>query len=135
VRIGFADGEISGQNPIIRNTLGEMGIRLLFTRWMDETMGKSIASGWRGDRYVAFDRGGAVSIVWKSEWRSEDDALEFANGLRRYVSLRYGEQTVDREIVVETSGKSVLFIDAANEVVCNNLKEFAGWESGAVAGR
>ena len=125
LRIRFMGGTASGEAPIVRNTVGEIGIQLLFAQWVDEATAKTIADGWRGDRYAAFDSGDAVSIVWKSEWRSENDAREFAKGLWSYVSSRYGERVADRAISVEPKGKTVLFIDAVAETIRGRLKDFA----------
>jgi hypothetical protein len=129
VRIRFPEGAKPERTPIARNTLGEIGIRLLFTRWLDEAIGESIAAGWRGDRYMAFNSGAGVSIVWKSEWSSDDDAVEFSDGLRRYVSARYGKNVGERSIVVERTGESVLFVDAVDKNIRNYLRKFATFES------
>ena len=134
VRIRFSDGVVFGQKPVVRNTLGEIGIQLLFTRWIGEENGRSIASGWRGDRYVVFRSGGDSNIAWKTEWRNENDAREFANGLDRYVSARYGKDAVKRAISVDLSGKSVLFIDSMNGKFRDALKQFAGVISPVVDG-
>jgi hypothetical protein len=133
-RIRFSGEDAFARKSVFRNTLGEIGIQLLFTRWIDEMTGRSIANGWQGDRYVAFRTGGASSIVWKTEWRSENDAREFVEGLGRYISMRYGEKPGNRRIIRERSGKSVLFIDAANEMFLRKLEDFACVESPAAAG-
>ncbi len=134
VRIRFTDGGVFGQKPIFQNTLGEIGVQLLFTKWIDEETGSSIASGWRGDRYAVFNLGDASSVVWKSEWRNENEAQEFADGLRRYVAARYGRNAVNRAISVERTGKSVLFIDSENAKIREQLREFAGIKSPLAGG-
>ncbi len=134
VRIRFSEGGASGRSPIFRNTLGEIGIQLLFTKWINEETGNLIANGWRGDRYVVFYSDGASSIAWKTVWRDDTDAREFADGLRQYVRARYGTSALNRAIAVERTGNSVLFIDSANSKIREELKEFAGKQSPATVG-
>ena len=67
--------------------LGELEIRVLLMELLPDTNeveAPSIAAGWDGDRYRAYDAGGgAYALVWYSVWDDAREAEEFAAGLER----------------------------------------------------
>lgn len=133
VRITLPTETSQGDKPIVQNTIGEIGVRILFTRWGDEETGKRVASGWAGDRYATFRHGEgkeeSVSVIWKSVWDSARNAQEYADALRNYVEKRYGTKAGDRSISVETGENgTVLFIDAASEEWTEKLRAYAAAE-------
>jgi hypothetical protein len=88
VRVEFGDTTVLGQKPLADNVLGEMGIRILLSQWLDDATGKIASQGWRGDRYLVYDGGRA--LVWKTVWASEANAEEFKKALEKYVEKRFG---------------------------------------------
>ena len=127
LRIVFPDTPPQAAKPVAKNTIGEAGMRILFTQWIDEETGKRVGSGWRGDRYATFrDDDGRVSVVWKSAWKGEKNAADYAEALRGYVAKRYGEGASGRSIVIEAKGDgTVLFIDAASPEWANTLRAYS----------
>ena len=88
VRVEFDDTTVLGQKPLADNVLGEMGIRILLSQWLDDATGKAASQGWRGDRYLVYDDGRA--LVWKTVWMSDADADKFKKALEDYVGKRFG---------------------------------------------
>ena len=106
--------EIDGQKPIADNVLGEFGIRVLLSQWVDSATGERAAAGWRGDRYLCFAKGDA--LVWKTLWHNAAEAEEFVAAKRLTLEKRYANET-DRARVLrwKIEGTSVLLIDAGND--------------------
>jgi hypothetical protein len=92
VRVEFGDTAVLGQKPLADNVLGEMGVRILFSEWIDDATGKAASQGWRGDRYLVYDDGRA--LVWRSAWASKEDAEKFRDALSAYVDNRFGSGQV-----------------------------------------
>jgi hypothetical protein len=111
VTIDWADLRVKGQPPIADNVLGEMGIRILFTEWLDATAGEQASAGWRGDRYLCFENG----LVWKTLWSSPQQAAAFVEAQKKTFSKRYVSEPgrVTRALVVKES--EVLVIDSADQ--------------------
>jgi len=61
-----------------RNTLGEFGISVLFSRH-DETIAADAWRGWDGDRYLVAECDGRREFLWVSLWDTEKDAIEFVS--------------------------------------------------------
>jgi hypothetical protein len=75
IAIEWAETKVKGEAPIGDNTVGEMGLRILLTEWLDAATGERAAAGWRGDRYLYF--GGGDALVWKTVWANAEEAAEF----------------------------------------------------------
>ncbi|HEX8312249.1 MAG TPA: hypothetical protein VF614_13085 [Chthoniobacteraceae bacterium] len=76
ITIHFGNHEVSGQKPTAENTVGEMGMRILLSEWVDDSTGERAAAGWRGDRYLCYE--GGKALIWKSRWEGPEEAAEFA---------------------------------------------------------
>ena len=86
IAIDWPDLSVKGEKPIADNTVGEMGIRILFTEWLDAPTGEQAAEGWRGDRYLYF--AGGKALLWKSVWASARDASEFFEAEKKLLEKR-----------------------------------------------
>jgi len=94
------------------DTLGEATVFAMFagTGQIDAsspaTYDHPLSDGWAGDRLVPYHRAGDVNstgaYVWQSEWDTETDAREFADGYRELLA-RYGA-TGDGPVYVVPSG-------------------------------
>ncbi len=72
------------------NTVGEMGLRSLFTQRHTDDAAAVIAQGWGGDRYVLYEtEPGKWVLIWKTVWDSEKDAREFFDGMDDFYRYRY----------------------------------------------
>jgi hypothetical protein len=78
--VSFGDTTLAGKKPTAENTVGEMGIRILLSEWVDDGTGERAAAGWRGDRYLYYRDGD--SLIWKTIWASAEEAQEFADAER-----------------------------------------------------
>jgi hypothetical protein len=115
---------VKGEKPIAENTVGEMGIRILFTEWLDAHTGEQAAAGWRGDRYLYYAGGNA--LLWKSVWANAKEASEFFDAEKKLIEKRdhpsaprSGERSYEADAprvlrLRQTGANEVILIDAAN---------------------
>jgi len=82
VKLGPTLLQRNGFNLVLADTLGELGVRTLASRFLPAQEATRIAEGWGGDRLAAFARGQETVIVWLTAWDTEADAVEFADALR-----------------------------------------------------
>ena len=80
VAVTLPDVRISGKPAETTGVCGELGIRLLLKSQLRREEIDSAATGWRGDAYAVFrgDDSRSDASVWLTEWRSPNDAAEFA---------------------------------------------------------
>ncbi len=94
IRIEWPDTAGSMGKPIDNNVLGEFGIRILLSQWVDDATGKSASEGWRGDRYLVYNDG--RGLVWKTLWIDDAHAQKFRDALVRYVRRSASNQLQSR---------------------------------------
>jgi hypothetical protein len=76
-----------GWKEVTRNCLGEMQLAVM----LRNHGGKTAAAGWDGDTFAAFEGpDGALGLVWRSTWDSEEDAREFAHSYLRFQTGKLG---------------------------------------------
>jgi hypothetical protein len=124
IAIEWASLSVKGEKPIADNTVGEMGIRILFTEWLDAPTGEQAADGWRGDRYLYF--AGGKALLWKSVWANAGEAEEFFQAEKKLIekrdhptAARSGERSYEADApralrLRQTDANEVILIDAAN---------------------
>ena len=119
IPITFPDTTFQGERPLDDNVLGEMGTRLLFSQYVDADTAESEAAGWRGDRYLVFDRG--TSLVWISLWRSSEAAAAAEAALEAMCGRRFHLTFPSSGEDVSSSGDPAhsvrIHLLGANEVV------------------
>ena len=106
IPVPIADTKFRGVKPLADNVLGEMGCRILFSQYTEpndhgDTADK-IAAGWRGDRYLVFDKG--KSMVWISFWRSDDDASDAFRAIHAMAEHRFPNSVGGGEEPIDDSG-------------------------------
>jgi len=102
----------SDWREIENNVLGELMVRVLFRRFLSPEEAKTIANGWDGDRFVAFQRGKEVAFAWATAWDSAADAKEFFDGYQKLLGKKYGGSGNDAARVhIEQQGQRVLVIE------------------------
>ena len=130
IAIDWPDTTVRGEKPIVDNVLGELGIRILLSEWVDPATGERAAAGWRGDRYACFAKGEA--IAWKSVWGSEAEANEFMEAEKRTLARRYAKDAAPARVVRwHAAGNAVLLVDAPDEAWAAALEERFGRLTGA----
>lgn len=88
IAVSFGDTTALGQKPIAENTVGEMGVRILISQWVNDATGEKAGTGWRGDRYLCYDAGRA--LAWKTVWANAEEASEFFDAERAALEKRHG---------------------------------------------
>lgn len=106
IPVPIADTKFRGVKPLADNVLGEMGCRILFSQYTEpndhgDTADK-IAAGWRGDRYLVFDKG--KSMVWISFWRSDDNASDAFRAIHAMAEHRFPNSVGGGEEPIDDSG-------------------------------
>lgn len=104
IRIDWPDTTVSGKNAMDDNVMGEFGIRVLFSQFIDAETGKAAAAGWRGDRYLVYDDGKA--LVWKTIWEDPEHAKRFRDALSSYVQKRF------KALLTNVDGDDISFTSA-----------------------
>lgn len=99
-----------GWKPVLEDTMGELGIRLVLDR-MGPPAAESAADGWDGDRLRAFRRGDAIATVWLTAWDEDGDAAEFAALVQQAFPAAHVERRERRVLVLNLSEAPAL--DAA----------------------
>jgi hypothetical protein len=124
IPIEWPELKVLGHEPTADNTVGEMGVRILFTEWLDAPTGEKAATGWRGDRYVYYADGDA--LVWKTIWGTAQDATEFFDAEKRLLERRFkpassrsAERSYEADAprflrLQQTEANEVILIDAAH---------------------
>ncbi len=124
IAISWPETQVKGEKPVADNCVGEMGIRILFTEWLDATTAERAAAGWRGDRYLYFPAGQA--LLWKTVWASAQEATEFFEAEKQLLEKRHtpkSPRSTDRNYAADvprvlrlrqTEAHEVILIDAAN---------------------
>jgi len=80
----------AGWKEIENNTLGELMVQSLFSKFLSREEARVVAGGWDGDRFVAFRRGDAISFIWITVWDYPRDAQEFYEKYQQILSKKYG---------------------------------------------
>ncbi|NIO10543.1 MAG: hypothetical protein GTO40_22055 [Deltaproteobacteria bacterium] len=97
---------------IENNVLGELMVRVLFTEYLSEREGKSIAEGWDGDRFIAYRDGDRVAFVWAAVWDSFVDAKEFAENYEKILSRKNRGQEMDNfQVYIEQRERKTLVVE------------------------
>ena len=91
-----------GWQPVLEDTMGELGIRLVLNR-IGPAAAETAADGWDGDRLRAFRRGEAIASVWLTAWDSDGDAAEFADRVQQAFPVALVERR-DRRVLVLNLG-------------------------------
>jgi len=121
-------------DEVYRDVLGEFQVRL----WLQETMepadAVNAAAGWGGDRAIVLARRGApeapplgaVTVVLRSTWDSEDDAREAAAAFAMSIAARHRGARSSRRptrqayclpdgtaALVERRGREIVYVEGA----------------------
>ena len=87
-----------GMKAIVDDTLGMLGIRVLF---QEAGVHPSDAAGWDGDRYALWEKDGHEVLAWVSAWDSEAEAKQFAVACGRLFTRRHGSKGFAMERIID----------------------------------
>jgi hypothetical protein len=99
VRIGGLDAYRSDDQWVMleENTLGALSVRILLAGFLDASRAEHVASGWDGDRFVAYGKDQQLHLYWVSIWDSEDAAREFFSAEREVLKSKFANSTAKAE--------------------------------------
>ena len=82
-----------GWKLVNNNNLGELGIMVLFRRYLGIFRAKKPARGWDGDWYNYYVNGndGREALIWAVVWDSVKDADEFFTSYRKLVTKKFAQ--------------------------------------------
>ncbi len=124
--VTLGDLAIAGQNPYFTNVAGEIGCYIALRSWLGVDEATVASEGWAGDRYAVWsgEEGVGDHLLWKSMWRTEQDAEEFFNMLRRVQMQRHSipwrkeHDAISNEFSINDPRRIIrLVLDRANKTV------------------
>ncbi|MDB6132727.1 MAG: hypothetical protein JWM59_970 [Verrucomicrobiales bacterium] len=91
VDISLPDPMVAGAAPYFANTAGEFGAYIILRSWFDVDSATVASEGWMGDRYLVWKGPETFGdqVFWKTAWRTDQDAREFFDILRRSLMQRF----------------------------------------------
>lgn len=112
IKLNNLSGLFSSQWREIENdTLGELSVQCLFNQFLGPADAALVASGWGGDRFVAYRNGDEVAFIWATVWDSAKDAEEFYENYQKILWTKYGTPSVDTRFYIEKRDRSVMVIE------------------------
>lgn len=109
----------TGWTLLATNVLGEFQGKVLLEQFLPtEDLSRTMA-GWRGDRYLIYQKGKEMMILWYTEWDTPGDAREFYDGYGKVMGAKFsGWQEAQRgESLQWSSGRRVSSIEMNGERV------------------
>ena len=90
--------KLDGWTQVHNDVLGELVFRVMMAGFLDVDRAETIAEGWDGDRYRAFQKKkgagyAGTMIVLRTAWDSPEDAKEFFEGYAAIVPEKYDGAT------------------------------------------
>jgi hypothetical protein len=100
--------KIRGLNFLAENTMGELGYYALLGQLISEEEARSVATGWRADCYLLYERAAAgpgpeasqqakqYTLVAQTRWSSPEVALAFFRDYHSILARKYAKLTPDQ---------------------------------------
>ena len=97
-----------------RNTLGELGFRIIFNAFDIETA-HAAAAGWHGDQYAVFKhrQENTPALVLFTTWDTEQDATEFTTAYRDVLAIKY---LGTEDFKIDQRGTDVLIAESPRDL-------------------
>ena len=98
-----------------RDTLGELGLRIVFNTFDVNTPSHSAAAGWHGDQYVVLKhrQDNTPALVLFTTWDTERDATEFKTAYEDVLAIKRRGSTDFR---IEQQGTDVLIAESSRDL-------------------
>ncbi len=145
--VEFSETRVGGMDPYFSNTAGELGTYIVLRSWLGVDEASLASDGWAGDRYAVWSGkdGAGDHVFWKTVWRTEKDAGEFFDHMRRVLMQRFalpwravydelpGQFRVDDpqrvvRLVLRGAEKVVTLLNATEPASARSLEKAAvGW--------
>ena len=104
-----------GWDVLEQNVIGEMQWRIVFAEHGFGAEAEAAAAGWNGDRWAVLRHPGtgALMLLLRSTWDTEDDAIEFASAYERLLDVKYAGGEEPTRVV--RNGLDVLIVEGGDE--------------------
>jgi len=91
VAVEIPHPDLNGVAPYYLNTAGEFGTYIALRSWLNMDEAAQASEGWAGDRYAiwAGEAGYGDHVLWKTVWRTPQDAKAFFDLFRRVLMQRF----------------------------------------------
>jgi hypothetical protein len=91
--VAWKDVTFMQRAPSWDDTLGELATSLFLAQQIPQETAEKAVSGWRGDRWLAFDAGEGARghVVWQTFWKDKESAERFFAAMQQYVRAKYPE--------------------------------------------
>ncbi|MCE2433641.1 MAG: hypothetical protein J4F29_12090 [Candidatus Latescibacteria bacterium] len=98
-----------------KDTLGELGLRIIFNTFDVNTPSHSAAAGWHGDQYAVFKhrQDNTPALVLFTTWDTERDATEFKTAYEDILAIKRRGATDFR---IEQRGTDVLIAESSRDL-------------------
>ena len=98
-----------------KDTLGELGLRIIFNTFDVNTASHSAAAGWHGDQYAVFKhrQDNTPALVLFTTWDTERDATEFKTAYEDILAIKRRGATNFR---IEQRGTDVLIAESSRDL-------------------
>ncbi len=98
-----------------RDTLGELGLRIIFNTFDVNTPSHSAAAGWHGDQYVVLKhrQDDTPALVLFTTWDTERDATEYKIAYEKVLAIKHRGSTDFR---IEQQGTDVLIAESSRDL-------------------
>ena len=113
-----------GWDVLEQNVVGEMQWRIIFAEHGLAAESHSAAAGWNGDRWAVLRRPdtGALMLLMRTTWDTEEDAIEFAQAYERLLEVKYTDREVPTRVV--RNGKDVLIVEGGDAASLDAYVDF-----------
>ena len=98
-----------------QDTLGELGLRIIFNTFDVNTPSHSAAAGWHGDQYAVLKhrQDNTPALVLFTTWDTEQDAIEFKTAYEDILAIKHRGSTDFR---IEQRGTDVLIAESSRDL-------------------
>lgn len=98
-----------------RDTLGELGLRIVFNTFDVNIPSHSAAAGWHGDQYVVLKhrQDNIPALVLFTTWDTERDATEYKTAYEKVLAIKHRGST---DFKIEQRGTDVLIVESPRDL-------------------
>jgi hypothetical protein len=112
-----------GCRMLAENSLGELGLYVLFQDLAGDGVSPDAWQGWNGDRYLAARCPDGRAFAWVTAWDSEDDADEFEAAYRKIAARVQERAQLTSPPTVKRSGREVHVLAGGLAVLAAELAD------------
>ncbi len=99
---------VSGMKPVVEGVFGEEDVKVLLRQYTSISLASGLAPGLSGGRYRVDEekKSSRTSLVFATEWESEDAAIAFLNAYQSILEKKWQKMAAGEKDVTHLSGES-----------------------------